>query len=134
VVPAKPLTPAKIHNKKSEQFIQILKTDHNYDIVAEIIDHINMLKRAKKIKPIEKHRMIMNYNITLLSYCLPKMKVTEDNTGNTGGKGVIFNISIGGEDGPKDAGNGRVTKGKKGVRVSIPTKKQKDGTYSVTED
>jgi hypothetical protein len=128
-----PLTPAKIANKKQEKFITILKNDHNYDIIAEIIDHIKVLSRAKKIKPVEKHRMIIQYHAMLLPFCLTKVKAVEDDTGGTGGKGVIFNITIGEDTSLRDAGNGRVTKGRKGVSVSIPTQKQDDGTYTVSD-
>ena len=133
-----PTTPVAIAKQKGEQLITILKTDHNYDIVSEIIKHIKELKRAKKIKPLDKHRMVMNYNITLLSYCMPKMRVTEDNSADQNGKGVIFNIQIGGSDGPADprnAGHGKIRKSKsKGVAISIPTRKNKNGSYSVTDD
>jgi hypothetical protein len=136
-VPTTPVTtPAKIHKREQREFIQILSSDHNYDIVAEIITHMQEIKRAKKIKPLEKHRLLKDYNLTLLSYCLPKIKVVETDSGGGTGSGVIFNIQIGGSgdsDGPGDAGNGRVTKGKKGVSVSIPTKKNKDGTYTVSD-
>jgi len=50
-----PPAPVAIAKQKAEQLITILKTDHNYDIVSEIITHIKELKRAKKIKPLEKH-------------------------------------------------------------------------------
>jgi hypothetical protein len=81
----------------------------------------------------------MNYNIVLLSYCLPKIKVTETDDGsNAGGKGVIFNIQIGGSGGDKDslkgAGHGVVTKSRAGVSVTIPTKKNKDGSFTVSDD
>ena len=133
VVPAPPLTPGKAAEKKQEKFIQILKTDHNYDIVAEIIDHIKMLKRAKKIKPVEKHRMIIQYHAMLLPFCLTKVKAVEETETGTG-NGVIFNIQIGGSDEPKDAGHGRVSKSKGGVSVSIPTKKNQDGSFTVTDE
>jgi hypothetical protein len=117
--------------KKDEQtkLITILKNDFKYDIVKEIIDHIKMIKRAKKIKPLEKHRLLYNYNVTLLSYCMPKMKIVEDNTDN--GKPMNFTINIGGDadtqPAPKKAGKG-------GVSITIPTKKTKDGSYSVSGD
>jgi hypothetical protein len=135
------LTPAKQRQvaasgakKKSERFIQILRDDHNYDIVAEIIKHMAEIKRAKKIKPLEKHRLLKDYHITLLSYCLPKIKIQET-TDDGSGKGVIFNINIGGDDpaaGPKKAGKGRVSN--TGVNIKIPTKQNKDGSISVSGD
>ena len=129
-------TPLSTAKKKTAQFIEILKTDHQYDIVSEIITHIKELKRAKKIKPLEKHRMVMQYNITLLSYCLPKMKVTEDSSKDSIGKGVTFNISIGGGEEhpnkPKSAGKGTVSKGARtGVSVKIPTTINDDGSITV---
>jgi hypothetical protein len=136
--PATTPTAGAIAKQTAKKLISILLDDHNYDIVAEIITHIKELKRAKKIKPLDKHRMVMNYNITLLSYCVPKMKIIEDNTANTGGKGVVFHIQIGGTDGPADprnAGHGTVLKDKKkGVSINIPTQKNKDGTYTVSGD
>jgi hypothetical protein len=124
--------PAKIAKKKSEQFINILKTDHHYDIVSEIVKHMGEIRRAKKIKPTEKHRLLQNYHLTLLSYCLPRIKIQET-IGDDTGKGVTFNINIGGEDPLKTAGAGTINKSKtRGVRVSIPTQKNKDGSYSVT--
>jgi hypothetical protein len=128
--------PGKIAKKNSEKFITILKTDHGYDIVAEIVKHMQEIKRAKKIKPQEKHRLLQNYNLTLLSYCLPRIKIQE-NTGDDNGKGVTFNINIGGEEQDstmKSAGAGTIKKSKqKGVNISIPTKKNKDGSYSVSK-
>jgi len=135
---ATPTSPVALAQNKATQFIEILKTDHNYDIVTEIIQHIQELKRAKKIKPLDKHRMVMNYNITLLSYCMPKIKVIEDNSHDTLGKGVIFNISIGGDERehpnkPKHIGSGGVSKSPRtGVSVRIPTKANDDGSFSVT--
>jgi hypothetical protein len=69
---------------------------------------------------------------------MPKMKIVEDNSADTAGKGVVFHIQIGGTSDPADpriAGLGRVRKDKrKGVSVSIPTQKNKDGTYTVNAD
>lgn len=125
-----PTPPCKIAKKNSERFITILKTDHGYDIVAEIIKHMSEIRRAKKIKPQEKHRLLQNYNLTLLSYCLPRIKIQE-NIGDDKGKGVTFNIQIGGEEPDKNAGAGTISKSKRGVNIVIPTKKNKDGSYSV---
>jgi hypothetical protein len=122
-------TPGALAKKLSDQFIEILKTDHKYDVVAEIILHMKEIKRAKKIKPLDKHRMLMNYNLTLLSYCLPKIKVVEDTRDNDG-SGIIFNIKIGG-DGEQKAKIKRAGQGKTGINISIPTTKNKDGTYTV---
>jgi hypothetical protein len=137
-VPAKTPTPAAIAKQTAKKLITILQDDFNYDIISDIIDTMAMIKRAKKIKPLEKHRMLMNYNIILLSYCLPKIKVTETDDGsNSGGKGVIFNIQIGGsgdKDSLKGAGHGVVTKSRAGVSVTIPTKKNSDGSYTVSDD
>ena len=129
VIPKK--KPGQLAKAISTSFIDVLKTDHNFDIVKEIVDHMKMIKRAKKIKPQEKHRLLQNYYITLLSYCLPKIKIVEDNK-DTGGKGVTFNINIGGTDptAPTPVG---VSKGRKGVSVNIPTIKNKDGSYSVAK-
>jgi hypothetical protein len=137
VTPPAPV-PAKIHKDKQDKFIDILKTDHNYDIIDEIVNHIKELKRAKKIKPVEKHRMVIQYHAMLLPFCLVKVKPAEEDTGAGGGKGVVFHISIGGDNGPADprnAGSGKVRKDKKkGVSISIPTQKNKDGTYTVNSD
>ena len=126
-------TPVKANPKnkqKMTRLIEILETDHNYNIVQEIVDHMKLIKRSKKLKPLEKHRMLQNYHITLLSYCMPKMKITED-TRDSGGKGVTFNINIAGTDGTATPVG--VQKGRKGVSVSIPTRKQKDGTFVVDQ-
>ena len=132
-VPAvKPGHAVAVAKDKQTKLIDILKTDHHYDIVKEIIDHINMLKRAKKIKPLEKHRMLMNYNLTLLSYCMPKMRVVEDNS-DRDSKPMNFQINIGT---PAPAASGKPNKAKQSGKVSItiPTKKNKDGSYSVSSD
>ena len=128
VIPKK--KPGQLAKTASASFIDVLKTDHNFDIVKEIVEHMKMIHRAKKIKPQEKHRLLQNYYITLLSYCLPKIKIVEDNK-DSGGKGVTFNINIGGTD-PAATPVG-VSKGRKGVSVSIPTVKQKDGSYAVAK-
>jgi hypothetical protein len=58
----------------------------------------------------------------------------ETDSGGGTGSGVVFNIQIGGSgDDPKDKGHGRVSKSKKGVSVTIPTTKNKDGTYTVSD-
>jgi len=74
----------------------------------------------------------MNYNLTLLSYCMPKMRVVEDNT-DKNSKPMNFQINIGT---PEPAAPGTPNKPKKagGVSITIPTKKNKDGTYSVSSD
>jgi hypothetical protein len=117
---------AKAADSKQTQFINILKTDHNFDLVKKIVDHMGMIERAKKIKPQEKHRLLQNYYLTLLSYCLPKMKVVEDNSDKNKNP-MKFTINIGGTaekpKAPKKAG---------GVSITIPTNKNKDGSYSVS--
>jgi hypothetical protein len=134
-VPATISTPAAIAKQTAKKLITILQDDFNYDIISDIIDTMAMIKRAKKIKPLDKWRLIKDYQLTLLSYCMPKMKIVEDNSADTAGKGVVFHIQIGGTSGPADprnAGSGKVRKDKrKGVSVSIPTQKNKDGTYTV---
>jgi len=130
----KPLTPVQKAKDKSYKLIKILKDDFKYDIVKEIIETMALIKRAKKIKPLEKYRLLKDYQLTLLSYCMPKMKVIEDNSANVDGKGVVFNIQIGGtSDDPKPV-KGKVSKSKKGVSVAIPTTKQPDGTYTISDD
>jgi len=137
IVPSKPKAiTSQQAKKKSEKFIQILKDDFHYDIISEIIDTMAVIKRAKKLKPLEKYRLLKDYQLTLLSYCLPKIKIQES-TGDENGKGVTFNISIGGNqkaDGKsnlKKSGKGRAKS--TGVNISIPTKKNKDGSYSVAD-
>ena len=132
VIPTSTYTAGALAKKQSEQFIEILKTDHKYDIVAEVVKHMKEIKRAKKIKPVEKHRMLMNYNLTLLSYCLPKIKVIEDTRDNDGA-GVVFNIKIGG-DGEQKQKIKRAGQGKTDINITIPTVKNKDGTYTVSDD
>jgi hypothetical protein len=135
VVPSKP-APAPAPKQVQTQFINILKSDHNYDIVAEIIKHMAEIKRAKKIKPLEKHRLLKDYHITLLSYCLPRIKIQE-NVGDDTGK-VVFNINIGGDDNTggtlKKAGS-KGTKRKKatGANITVSTTKGADGSYSVDD-
>ena len=42
---------AKAADKAQTQFINVLKTDHNFDLIKKIVDHMQMIERAKKIKP-----------------------------------------------------------------------------------
>jgi len=113
---------------KQTTFINVLKTDHNFDLVSKIVGHMGQIERAKKIKPQEKHRLLQHYYLALLSYALPKMKVVEDNT-DKNKKPMNFTINIGGtEEKPK------ATKKAGGVSVTIPTNKNKDGSYSVSND
>ena len=135
--PAPPPANKRIQ-KKITRFIEILQDDHNFDIIQEIVDHMGVIKRSKKLKPLEKHRMLMNYHVTLLSFCVPKMKIIEDDTRDTVGKGVVFHINIGGSDdkdaGPASAGQGKISKDKrKGVSITIPTVVNDEGTYEVKE-
>jgi hypothetical protein len=131
-------SPGAIAKQVTKKLITILKDDFNYDVVADIIDSMASIKRAKKIKPLEKWRLIKDYQLTLLSYCLPKMKIVEDNSADQNGKGVVFHIQIGGNNEPADprnAGSGTVRKDKKkGVSISIPTQKNEDGTFTVTDE
>jgi hypothetical protein len=135
-VPAKTPTPTAIAKQVAKKLITILEDDFNYDLIADIIESMASIKRAKKIKPTEKWRLIKDYQLTLLSYCVPKQKIVEDNSADQAGKGVIFHIQIGGTSDsadPRKAGSGKVLKDKKkGVSISIPTQKNKDGSYSVT--
>lgn len=135
LVPSTP-APPPAQKKKQTQFINILKTDHNYDIVAEIIKHMDEIKRAKKIKPLEKHRLLKDYHITLLSYCLPRIKIQE-NVGDDNGK-VVFNINIGGDDNTggtlkKAGGKGAKRKKSTGASITVNATKGKDGSYSVDD-
>ena len=116
---------AKAADKKQTQFIDILRTDHKFDLVQRIVEHMGEIKRAKKIKPQEKHRLLQNYYLTLLSYCLPKMKVVEDNT-NKNAKPMNFTINIGGS-------KAEAKKKKAGMSITIPTKKHSDGSFSVNQ-
>ena len=121
-------TPAVVASDKQKDLFIILKDDHNFDIVEEILRHRAEILRAKKIKPIEKHRLVQNYNLTLLSYCMPKQKVIEDNSKDRG-RPINFSINIGGEP-TKDPRAAKPVKG--GVSITIPTKKQNNGTYAVS--
>jgi len=114
------------------RFITILKTDHKFDLMKKIVDHMGQIERAKKIKPLEKHRLLQNYYLTLLSYAFPKMKVVEDNN-DRNNKPMNFQINIGGPapEEPKKAG--RPVASKAGVSITIPTVKNTDGSYSIKE-
>jgi hypothetical protein len=125
-------TPGQIAKVTQVRFIDILKNDHGFDIVKEIIDEIGMLKRSKKIKPQEKRRLLNSYYLTLLSYCVPKQKIIEDNSTPIGGKGVVFKINIGVPEQPSGA---QIVKDKrKGVSITIPTQQNADGSYEITDD
>lgn len=121
-----PATPGQLAKSVQTQFINILKTDHNLDLIKEIVDHIGMIKRAKKIKPQEKHRLLQNYYLTLLSYAVPKMKVVEDNTDRS--NPINFQINIGGTPTTSKRAKKPI---KGGVNITIPTSKNKDGSFSV---
>ena len=119
---------AKAADEKQTQFINILKTDHKFDLITKIVEHMGMIERSKKIKVQEKHRLLQNYYLTLLTYCLPKIKVVEDNT-DRNSKPMNFTINIGGteaEPNPKKKAGG--------VSITIPTKRNKDGSFSVSKD
>lgn len=125
----KPATPGAVAKKEQTQFINILKTDHKFDLITEIVDHMKMIKRAKKIKPQEKHRLLQNYYLTLLSYCLPKMKVIEDDS-NKNKTPIAFQINIGGTPTKSKRAKKKATGG---VNITIPTVKNDNGTYSVNQ-
>ena len=118
------VSPSAVAKQTQTKFIDILKTDHNFDVIAKIVDHIGMLERSKKVKVTDKHRMLQTYYLTLLSFAVPKMKVTEESGENK--TPINFQININGTDdtSPKPAGKG-------GVSITIPTNKNKDGSYSV---
>jgi hypothetical protein len=118
-------TPAALHQKKQTQLITILKDDLQYDLIAEIVAHLKMLHRVKKVKPYEKHRMIFNYHSLLLGFCMPKMKIVEDNT-DKNARPMNFQINVAGNN-PAD---GKVVKP---TTISINTKKNDDGTFVVTK-
>lgn len=112
---------------KQKRFITILQDDFNFDIVKEIVDHYQLIKRAKKIKPLEKARLMQHYLLTLLTFCVPKMKVTEEQKGS--GKPVQFSINIGGTPTQPDPTSPNQVNG--GVNITIPTTQQPDGSYAV---
>ena len=87
---------------------------------------IGIIKRGKKLKPLEKYRLIQTYQLAILSYCIPKMKVLEGEKG--AGDKVNFTINVGGVEEPNP---GKKPKG--GVNITIPTVK-KDGVYSVNPE
>ena len=117
--------PAKVAKGRQEKLIVILKDDFNFDIVERIVKHIGIIERSKKIKPTEKHRMLQNYYLTMLTYCMPKMKLIEDNTAKLGDK-IAFNINIQNNDTSTPT-----KKGSGGVNITIPTVKKADGTYDI---
>ncbi len=128
--------PGAVAKTEQVKLITILKDDFKYDIIKEIVDHIRMIKRAKKIKPTEKHRMLMNYNLTLLQFCMPKMKLVED--AKDDGKPISFQINVPIVNNPAPVpmptGNPKAKKGKGGISITIPTVKNSDGTFAVTTD
>ena len=118
-----------------KRFIDILLTDHSYDIVKEIVDHIRLLKRTKKMKAKDKNAMIKDYNLTLLAFCVPKQKIVEDRPDDSG-KGVVFNINLGGpepEQTKSKTVKSKASKPKTGINITIPTRQADDGTYSIDE-
>lgn len=130
-----PTTTKAVEKASQKRFIDILKTDHNFDIIKEIVDHIKLIKRSKKLKAKEKHTMISNYHLTLLTFCVPKQKIVEDRQDDSG-KGVVFNINLGGEPEPQPKTKrvkGKASKPKTGINITIPTRQAADGTYSIDE-
>lgn len=127
-----PAGKAAVAKATQTKFANILKTDHSFDLVKKIVDHMGQIERAKKIKPLEKHRLLQNYYLTLLSYAFPKMKVVED-TSDRNKKPMNFQINIGTPTAPEPAPKrpGRPRKSKGGVSITIPTVKNSDGSYSL---
>jgi len=109
---------AKI-GKGDVRFIQILKDDFSFDLIQEMVAHLGVVKRSKKLKPETKHRMLQAYYMKLLEFCVPKLKVQEG-AKDVGDK-IQFNINVGGEPTIKDV----TPKG--GVNITIPATKTKDG-------
>jgi hypothetical protein len=58
--------------------------------------------------------------------------VVEDTRDDTGA-GVVFNIKIGG-DGDQKAKIKKAGQGVTGVNITIPTNKNSDGTYTVSDE
>jgi hypothetical protein len=107
------------------RFLQILKDDFNYDVIQEIIEMIGIIKRGKKLKPLDKYRLIQTYQLAILSYCIPKMKVLEGDKGV--GDKINFTFNVGGEAPPNPHG-----KPVGGVNITIPTVKKEDGSFEPT--
>ena len=118
---------------KQTKFIDILTSQHNFDLVSSIISHIGEIKRAKKIKPIEKHRMLQTYYMALMQFAYPKMKVVEDNSAGSQ-KPINFTISIAAPAPEHPAAKPRSKP--KGYRTSItvPTYKNTNGTYTIKDE
>ena len=132
---------AKTLTGKQKRFITILQEDFNFDIIQELVEAYGVVKRAKKLKPVEKHRLIQTYLLTILTFCVPKMKITEE-AKETGDK-IQFNINIGGPIAPtgkqKSSAQHNNRKGSTkssvgGVNITIPTVKQADGSFAVDTD
>lgn len=122
-------------NKTSQKkFIDILEKDHGFNIVSEIVEEIRMIKRNKRIKGLDKRRLLKDYYLTLLTFCVPKQKVVEDSPRDKK-KGLIFNINVGGpstaSSSPQPAGAGKVSTK---MNIDIPTVQTKDGMYYVDTD
>jgi hypothetical protein len=113
--------------KGDVRFIQILKDDFHFDLIKEMVDHLGVVKRSKKLKPDVKHRMLQSYYMKLLEFCVPKLKVQEG-AKDTGDK-IQFNINIGGDE-PKM----KNAKPKGGVNITIPAAQDKDGAITIDKD
>jgi hypothetical protein len=123
----------QLSNLKGQQkrLVVILKEDFNFDVIVEIVKQYHKVERAKRIKPLEKARLVHSYLNMLLPYCVPKQMHEKEAGPGTGDK-IQFNISIGG-------GNPTDTLSQKGgdpdshsnVSITIPTVKQPDGSFAV---
>ena len=138
-MPVSKKVPAKVASKKvavadakdkAVRLIDILKTDHNLDIVEYIVGEMGYIQRSKKISPLDKRRLIKDYSLTLLSYCMPKMRVTEDSS-DKDAKPMLFQINIGG---PQSEESLPASTRKSTTNLTIKTNKNKDGSYSISSD
>lgn len=115
---------------KQRRLIVILEEDYNFDVVLEMITQYGIVKRAKKIKPTEKARLIKDYLVFIAQLCIPKEKPSED--GPITGDKIKFTINI---DTPKPLQPDNVAAKKPGgISITIPTIKGADGSYAVDVD
>lgn len=77
--------------KQSRRLIRILHDDHNFDIIAKLVDLYDRVCKSR-IKPAEKYRQEYQILSALLSYAYPKLQAIESDT--RVGDNIQFNINI----------------------------------------
>lgn len=119
-------TGEKKFKDEKKRLITILKEDHNFDVIKEMVDLYHKVVRSRMIKA-AKYKLQFQLLSKIMEYALPKLRVEEHK--NETGDQITFNILVGQNDPSTKA-----LPGNKPKQIDIPTKVDPDGNFVIDLD